>query len=194
MQDGANDLNIYGGDWWMANQAMERSLGQADALSELARAVELMDDYDEWASGVDDFAPVKIDHDVSALVCDPADPERGLVTADGAAVTYTCRIDLLAVDAADEYWVVCHRLGEDWRQLEENVLDEQATAACWAAAGSVARTVTARSSGSLLTTRASRMTGSGQRSPRASTTASWIAGGPKSRSSAREFTCIPASP
>ncbi|MBS1789101.1 MAG: SMP-30/gluconolactonase/LRE family protein [Acidobacteria bacterium] len=26
MQDGSNDLNIYGGDWWMANQAMERSL------------------------------------------------------------------------------------------------------------------------------------------------------------------------
>jgi gluconolactonase len=26
LQDGANDLNIYGGDWWMANQAMERSL------------------------------------------------------------------------------------------------------------------------------------------------------------------------
>jgi len=26
LQDGLNDLNIYGGDWWMANQAMERSL------------------------------------------------------------------------------------------------------------------------------------------------------------------------
>ncbi len=26
LQDGANDLNIYGGDWWVANQAMERSL------------------------------------------------------------------------------------------------------------------------------------------------------------------------
>src|SRR6267143_3223258 len=26
MQDGSNDLNIYGGDWWMANQAMERAL------------------------------------------------------------------------------------------------------------------------------------------------------------------------
>lgn len=24
--DGSNDLNIYGGDWWIANQAMERSL------------------------------------------------------------------------------------------------------------------------------------------------------------------------
>jgi sugar lactone lactonase YvrE len=26
LQDGANDLNIYGGDWWMANQTMERAL------------------------------------------------------------------------------------------------------------------------------------------------------------------------
>ena len=26
LQDGSNDLNIFGGDWWMANQEMERSL------------------------------------------------------------------------------------------------------------------------------------------------------------------------
>jgi sugar lactone lactonase YvrE len=26
LQDGENDLNIYGGDWWMANQMMERAL------------------------------------------------------------------------------------------------------------------------------------------------------------------------
>jgi gluconolactonase len=26
LQDGSNDLNIYAGDWWMANQLMERSL------------------------------------------------------------------------------------------------------------------------------------------------------------------------
>lgn len=26
LQDGSKDLNIYGGDWWIANQAMERSL------------------------------------------------------------------------------------------------------------------------------------------------------------------------
>ena len=26
MQDGSNDLNIYGGDWWMANQTLERAL------------------------------------------------------------------------------------------------------------------------------------------------------------------------
>jgi len=26
LQDGSNDLNIYGGDWWMANQSLERAL------------------------------------------------------------------------------------------------------------------------------------------------------------------------
>jgi sugar lactone lactonase YvrE/predicted esterase len=26
MQDGSSDLNIYGGDWWMANQTLERAL------------------------------------------------------------------------------------------------------------------------------------------------------------------------
>lgn len=26
LQDGTNDLNIYGGDWWMANQTMQRAL------------------------------------------------------------------------------------------------------------------------------------------------------------------------
>ena len=29
LQDGANDLNIYGGDWWMANQTLERALTSA---------------------------------------------------------------------------------------------------------------------------------------------------------------------
>ena len=29
LQDGSNDLNIYAGDWWMANQAMERALTYA---------------------------------------------------------------------------------------------------------------------------------------------------------------------
>lgn len=29
LQDGSNDLNIYGGDWWMANQEMERAFAFA---------------------------------------------------------------------------------------------------------------------------------------------------------------------
>lgn len=30
LQDGNNDLNIYGGDWWMANQTMQRALTYAN--------------------------------------------------------------------------------------------------------------------------------------------------------------------
>ena len=63
---------------------------------------------------------------------DPVDPELGLLTPDGSGVTYTCRVDLLAVDAADEYWVVRHQIVDDWRTVEELVFDEEATAACWA--------------------------------------------------------------
>ncbi len=47
-------------------------------------------------------------------------------------MTYACRVDLLAVDAADEYWVVRHQIVDDWRPLAELLFDEEATAACWA--------------------------------------------------------------
>jgi hypothetical protein len=130
----------YPGTWdWqrelkqsLVHKAMGRSLEQSGASHLLGIGADLLDAYDEWASSVDDFAPVKIDHDVVALVRVPGDDERGLTTADGAAVMYACRIDLLAVDAADEYWVVCHRVVSDWRPPEESVLDEQAVTACWA--------------------------------------------------------------
>jgi hypothetical protein len=130
----------YPGTWdWqhelkqsLVHKAMRRSLEEAGALENLAAGTRLLDRYDEWASTVDDFAPIKIQHDVAALVRDPSDPERGLLTPDGAGVTYNCRVDLLAVDAADEYWVVSHRIVDDWRTVAELVLDEEATAACWA--------------------------------------------------------------
>ena len=92
----------------------------------------VIDAYDAWASTVDDFAPVKIGHDVRGLVPDPRDPERGLTTPDGSAVIYTCRIDLLAVDAADEYWVVRHQVADEFAELDALIGDEAAVAACWA--------------------------------------------------------------
>ena len=66
------------------------------------------------------------------MITDPAEPDRGLVTPDGAGVVYTCRVDLLAVDAADEYWVVRHQLVDDWQELDTLIRDEEAIAACWA--------------------------------------------------------------
>src|SRR5690349_518622 len=131
----------YPGTWdWqpqlkqsLVHKSLQRSLQNANATDELAAATTLIDRYDEWAATVDDFAPVKIDHDVSALVRDPGNPEQGLLTADGAGVTYTCRVDLMAVDAADEYWVVCHRIVvDDWSPVQELLLDEEMIAACWA--------------------------------------------------------------
>jgi hypothetical protein len=130
----------YPGTWdWqhdfkqsLVHKALRRSLDDAGTLEGLETGTALLDCYDAWAVTVDDFAPVKIEHDVQALVPDPANPERGLKAPDGSAVIYSCRVDLLAVDAADEYWVVSHRLVDDWQSVEELMLDEEAAAACWA--------------------------------------------------------------
>jgi hypothetical protein len=111
---------------------LERSLGEAGATDDLDAGLALLDCYDAWASTVDDFAPVKINHDAYALVPDPQEADRGLTTPDGSAVLYVARIDLLAVDSADEYWVVRHQVVDEWQDLDALVLDEEAVAACWA--------------------------------------------------------------
>jgi hypothetical protein len=130
----------YPGTWdWqpelkqsLVHKAVARGLDEAGMTEALPAATALLDCYDAWAGTVDDFAPVKIGPDVQGLVPDPRDPERGLTTPDGAAVIYTCRIDLLAVDAADEYWVVRHLFLDEWQELDALIADEAAVAACWA--------------------------------------------------------------
>lgn len=130
----------YPGTWdWqhevtlpLVHKAFERSLDEANATEMLDQGAALLDCYDAWAHAVDDFAPVKINLEVKALVPDPADLESGLMVHDGSPVIYPCRIDLVAVDAADEYWVVCHHIVDDWPDIDMLVRDEQAVAACWA--------------------------------------------------------------
>lgn len=130
----------YPGTWdWphelkqsLVHKAAKRSLDEADAAHGLKTATALLDTYDAWATTIDDFAPVKVEHEVQGLLPDPRDPEQGLQTAGGSAVIYACRIDLLAVDAADEYWVVCHRIVDGWQDLETLIGDEAAVAQCWA--------------------------------------------------------------
>lgn len=130
----------YPGTWdWqhevtqpLVHKALERSLEDADATDVLDMAAALLDCYDAWANSVDDFAPVKINLDVDALVPDPDDPERGLLVHDGSPVIYPCRIDLVAVDAADEYWVVCHQIVDEWQDIDTLLRDEGAVASCWA--------------------------------------------------------------
>lgn len=130
----------YPGTWdWqhdlkqsLVHKAVERSLNDAGAGDLVETAAALLDCYDAWAGTVDDFAPVKIDHDVAGLLTDPGEPERGLLTPNGSGMAYACRVDLLAVDAADEYWVVRHQIVDDWQDPDALVRDEEAIAACWA--------------------------------------------------------------
>ena len=130
----------YPGTWdWQHNlkqslvqKAVERSLTDAGAGDLVETAAALLDYYDAWASTIDDFAPVKIDHDVTGMVSDPAKPERGLLTPNGSGVVYACRVDLLAVDATDDYWVVRHQIVDNWQDPDTLVRDEEAIAACWA--------------------------------------------------------------
>lgn len=93
----------------------------------------LLDRYVTWAPPVDRFAPVMVAAYFDVAVPDPAEPSCGLVTADGAAVHYGGRIDLLAADRHDAYWIVRHRLTEDgWAPAGELAADQEALAACWA--------------------------------------------------------------
>jgi hypothetical protein len=136
----ALDVYYYPGTWdWqhevtqpLVHKALKRSLDDAGAPALLDQGVALLDCYDAWASGVDDFAPVKINTEVEAIVPDPDEPERGLVVHDGSPVIYPCRIDLLAVDAADDYWVVRHQIVDAWQDTETLIRDEGTVAACWA--------------------------------------------------------------
>ncbi len=100
--------------------------------ADIELGTDLLEQYIAWAPSLDDFGPIKIETDVEALVPDVRQQDRGLLTGDGRRVLYTERIALLAVDAADEYWVVTHEVAREWRELDDLLLDEAAVAACWA--------------------------------------------------------------
>jgi hypothetical protein len=114
----------------------QRSGGDADAAvwqEALDEGRALLDRYVAWAPAVDRFSPVLVEADFEVNVLDPARPEAGLVTPSGETIRYTGRIDLMAVDAHDAYWIVRHRLVDaDWPPTEQLVDDTEAVAACWA--------------------------------------------------------------
>lgn len=88
--------------------------------------------YFEWAPTVDRFTPVRVETDFQVPIPDPADPVRDLVGADGSAVHFAGRIELLVLDHFDVYWLVDHRVGAGWSDPDELVLDEDGAAFCWA--------------------------------------------------------------
>jgi hypothetical protein len=111
---------------------MAASPESAQRAADVDLGTDLLEHYIAWAPSLDDFGPLKIETDVEALVPDLREPGRALMTDDGRRVLYTERIALLAVDGADENWVVTHQVVPEWQDLESLLLDEAAIAACWA--------------------------------------------------------------
>jgi hypothetical protein len=114
-------------------QGLARSLGgQAGAGGELPAGEALLRRYFEWAPGVDRFSPIQVECRFEVNLPDPAGGGRELVLPDGRPVRYQGRVDLLAGDEHDRYWVVAHRLVDRFGTAEELLLDEELVAACWA--------------------------------------------------------------
>lgn len=127
----------------LARQAFRRSMDAQwahlppERRTEWERHVEqgerLLDAYFCWAPSVDDFAPIQVETDVDVYLPDPSRPGEALVDPQAGPVQYQCRVELLAIDADDAYWVIDHRIGDgDWVELDHLVLDEQALSWCWA--------------------------------------------------------------
>lgn len=103
----------------------------AQALHDRGR--QLLERYFTWAPSVDRFSPVRVATDFEALVPDPTDPSLGLTSPDGNGIHYTGRIDLLAIDEYDRYWIVRHRVtDEPFPPTEQLLLEEESVTACWA--------------------------------------------------------------
>ncbi len=126
----------------LVSQALERAIdGERERLGpELARsfdhraaaARQLLRAYVEWSPTVERLAPVLVEVDYAADVPDPDGEEDALFASNGQPVSYRGRLDLLAVDGNDAYWVVRHRVVDEWTSVDTLARDEEASAACWA--------------------------------------------------------------
>ncbi|MGH3815754.1 MAG: hypothetical protein ACRDUV_25445 [Pseudonocardiaceae bacterium] len=125
----------------LVHRALERSVrGQLEVAADeqsqqeaLNRGHALLDAYATWAPAVDQFTPIRVETDFEVNIPDPAAPDTTLLTPSGAEIRYTDRVDLLAIDSDDAYWVIQHRLVTDgWADQDALQLDERTIAWCWA--------------------------------------------------------------
>jgi hypothetical protein len=128
------------------DRALQRQRQRADAASADAASADaeewqqardqgraLLARYIDWAPRTDRFAPVLVETDFEVSVLDPARPDAALTAGPGEPIRYRGRIDMMAVDQHDAYWIVRHRVVEaGWPPTEQLAADEEALAACWA--------------------------------------------------------------
>jgi hypothetical protein len=115
-------------------QGLARSIGRqpGPGAGDLAAGEALLGRYFEWAPAVDRFSPIQVEGGFEVNLPDPGGGDRELVLADGRPIRYQGRVDLLAGDEHDRYWVVAHRLVDRFGADDDLLLDEELVAACWA--------------------------------------------------------------
>ncbi len=102
----------------------------ADADAELARRT--LESYQAWAPSADELTPAQVLAEFDIQIPDPNRPDRA-IAAGGRGVRYRDRIHLLAMDAANQLWVVEHRLVRGpWPDLDALRMDDRALSWCWA--------------------------------------------------------------
>ena len=113
-------------------QGLARSVGRRSGAGGQAAAGAMLRRYFDWAPGVDRFSPIRVECAFEVNLPDPAGGGRELVLDDGRPIRYQGRVDLLAGDAHDRYWVVSHRVVDRFGAADGLLLDEELVAACWA--------------------------------------------------------------
>ena len=87
----------------------------------------------DLAEAIDDVDTLLSDELVWSPVPDPDDPSRDIGLPGGRPVRFVARIDRLISDAADEQWIVDHRIAwDDWATDEVLLEDDEQRRAIWA--------------------------------------------------------------
>lgn len=102
---------------------------------QLEQGEQILSRYFEWAPTVDRFEPTRVEAEFDVSIPDPLEPIHDLGALDRGRVVpirFRGRFDMLVVDADNAYWVLDHRIDENFAELDQLVMDEQGIASCWA--------------------------------------------------------------
>jgi len=118
-------VHYFPGMW-----AWDRSIVAPLVRKAAADAAPFVERYVEWAAGVDDFEPLRVEFDYDSRIPDPFG-DGDLAAVDGRAVHYQGRADALVVDGHGTHWLLVHSLGP-WSDGALLALEETAPTAAWA--------------------------------------------------------------
>jgi hypothetical protein len=118
-------VHYYPGMW-----AWDRAIVRPLVLKAAGEAGDFVERYIDWAAGIDEFEPIRVEFDFDARVPDPLG-DGDLAAPDGRAVHYQGRAHAVVVDDDRAHWLLVHRFGP-WTEANVLRLDEAAVTAAWA--------------------------------------------------------------